>query len=227
MEQTVMVFVGCGGTFWTASPMLAALVRKYNPAMCHFIDPDRVEEQNLERQWVLARPGEPKATLGGSAIGPSGPSKCVERFFWEVRDDLQAHGEAPTMVFVVNVDNDEARLEVRAFCREYPGTAIMVMSGCDQNFGQVYTGWWDNWRTVHDWLESHPDIREGKPPGDTCGQNIFSNAMTGVFLGAALHHVMDALRNGEPPEEMLEWYWRRGERDHKIKSWTEAVRRTG
>lgn len=233
MRQRVFVFVGCGGTFWTASPTLAALTKKYQPQKCFFVDPDVLEERNLERQWVLAQPFDTKANIGRKAIVGAEMRATIEgksclQLFSEWLQEHRGELADKDVVFIVNVDNDDARLEIRDYCRLlHRGTAIMVMSGCDVNYGQVYTGWWEEQRPHHDWAESHPDIQRNKPPGDRCGQNIFSNSMTGAFLGAAMHHVCGHLELEEKPEVMLEWYWRRGENDYIIKSWTDEVVPTG
>lgn len=223
-----VVFVGCGGTFWCASPMMAALVRRYMPERCYFVDPDVLEERNLERQWVTSKTHQLKARNACTAVlGPCyrAPVTGVQfQGMWaDFVEKYRKELSGSDVVLVVNVDNDDARLQIREFCREHTGKAVMVMSGCDVAHGQVYTGWWEDGRPLNDWAVWHPDVVKDKPPADTCGQNIFSNAMTGVFLGAAFQTVCDALDQRVTPTTALEWYWKREDGDFRMRSWTDEI----
>jgi hypothetical protein len=141
------------------------------------------------------------------------------------RDVLDAAIEAQFLdmdiIVVCNVDNNESRLAIRKWCRKQPGYAAMIVSGCDKDHGQVYTGEWFKGEAVRDWLEDHPDVEKGGKPIDQCGQNIMANAQTGVLLGWALEDVLQRYDYPHLAVPHREYWWKRHE--GTIKMWTDET----
>jgi len=230
------IFAGCGGTFWTATPFLAALVRKYRPDLCAFVDPDFIEAGNLNRQWVNETEERAKATLARAAVmGPKEHAAITDIDFFPKctvdHKECWKQFDGMDTVVITNVDSNQARLDIRRWCRGRPGFSAMIVSGCDTDYGQVYWGAWKDQDAIYDFLPSHPDLEQARQPTDACGQNIMSNAQTGVFLGWALDDVMRGYADGCYPFAR-EYYWklkegrvammRRMSRP-TVKAWTEQV----
>lgn len=223
-RKATFVFVGCGGTFWCASPMLAALVKRYNPETTIFVDPDKLERRNLERQWCVqprtVRDNEGyKARLAQAAVRP-GLSISTTETFQEGANDLREALEGRAVVLVCNVDSDKARIDMAQWASMRQAETVMILSGCDTDYGQVYYGWWKNGESVRDWRKSHPDVTEDEKPKDSCGQNIMSNALSGVLLGLALEEVMPYVMRDQLPTEVKEWYWKR--EGTALKTWVDT-----
>lgn len=211
------IFAGCGGTFWTATPLLAALVRKYRPDLCAFVDPDTLETRNLGRQWVTQEPGVSKVVAGAEAVMAFGAvSECKQEKFPCVMPKF----DGMDTIVITNVDSNQARLDIRRWCRGRPGFSAMIVSGCDKDYGQVWWGAWKDQDTIYDFLPAHPDLEQVRQPGDACGQNIMSNAQTGVLLGWALDDVMRGYADGCYPF-VREYYWKL--KEGEVKAWTDTL----
>lgn len=224
--KTVFVFAGCGGTFWTATPQLAALTKKYKPDLVLYIDPDRLEGHNLERQWVLATEGQEKAEAAMLACSDSRAMYFPETFPPSMRSGINDEIEDGDRVIVVtNVDSNPARVKIRDWCLNRRGWTAQIVSGCDLTYGQVYYGIYVDRHPLVDWIENHPDVVEPTEPGPACGQNISSNAMTGVFLGWALQEVM--LHAEDPGYAPVQEYYWKVDGEGRVRVWTELVQKTG
>lgn len=214
------IFAGCGGTFWTATPILAALVKKYKPDLCAFVDPDILEAHNLQRQWVNADAGQSKVTVARFAVmgeaAEHGSIASVNRF----PEGGGQQFDGMDVIVITNVDSNAARLDIRNWCRRRPGFSAMIVSGCDKTYGQVYTGIWHNQDALVDWGEWHPEMESPTSPANTCGQNIMSNAQTGVYLGWALMDVMEQYLGGG---DAREYYWSRDQGTSCLKGWMETI----
>lgn len=236
-KDIAMVFVGCGGTFWTSSPYFSSLVKAIQPKSLYCVDPDILTEANTERQWCTeqAITGESKACIAASVIEVTQVTSLY--FHGMFQDfvntpDIQEQLEDMMVLVIVNVDNNDARLAIREWCIAHTQTAIMVMSGCDLNYGQVYYGVYGGRSRGHDWLPLHPDVDGSTPPiqreDDGCGaQSAMSNFMTGALFAPAIEEAVnwfDATATKDP-DKVGEWYWRR--EDGKTKVWTSFAVATG
>lgn len=205
------LYIGCGGTFWAASPLLSILNRRYQPNRSIFIDPDIIEEENANRQWSHAEPGDCKAHIGGEIV-------CGNASFghMKTRFDRTEHDPGGPVVVIVNVDNNAARLEVREWLQNRPDLGIMIVTGCRGAFGQCYYGVYQNFGTIHDWLVLHPDVAELSEPDanrNPCGgQTIISNAITGQLIGLALQEVYSKLPSMDF-DRVSGWYWKLTKQD--------------
>lgn len=218
MRDEIWVFVGCGGTFFHALTMYQALVAKYRPERVLCIDPDVITEDNRTRQWFGATLGARKGLAAASYLEPADSlSVKVGAAGWE-SDIVQLmpdiHGGR--VLWVVNVDNHEARRELVWWVRRLAGDHRMVVSGCDKKKGQV---WWGHWRSrgaLFDWLELHPDVANGDGMMDPAyGQDVKANAATG-FLSATM--IQSYLEDGNSPRKQ-EVYWQEDEETGLIKTW--------
>jgi hypothetical protein len=228
-KELSIVFVGCGGTFWTAHPYFSSLLRVLSPNWVYYVDPDKLTRENTVRQWCNSEDlvGVSKAKCAGKLLTwPSGPiyDACVQRFEEWARDtNTQRVLETSEVLVIVNVDNDDARLAVRTWCLEHPQRAVMVMSGCDLNYGQVYYGVYDRNEAIHDWLPLHPDVGNREAPiqhaGMGCGaQSTLSNMVTGALFAPAIEEAIRWFRTDCDLEDVGEWYWRLAE--GVTKAWT-------
>jgi len=224
-----VVFVGCGGTFFMGMPYFKVLMRRYDPRRVLFVDPDKVLGKNQNRQWPhKGSRGEFKSLVATSEfdLGCHYGLSFREFIRSPVEDFLPGD-----VLLVVNVDNDEARLEVREWVKERPGWAGMVVSGCEANYGQAYWGAWKNGVAIHDWRMLHKDVgrEEEVEQGHTCmPQTAEANALTGVLAGLAL---ADALACYEGDRSFSythsrEYYWSM-DALKRVKSWTLEVVRQG
>lgn len=246
-----VVFVGCGGTYWTSANYFCSLLKQMNPSIVHLVDPDKLEERDTARQWCQIKPHPNGLVLKASAaydlfvpkdLLPSAHSwnwtfqEWVTSFDPTYQEDLVGKD----ILVIVNVDNDEARLAVRQWCLERLGRTLMVMSGCDMNYGQVYYGVYKDGGARHDWLPFHPEVGnpEAKPlqgDGGGCGaQSTMSNFMTGALFGPA---ILEAIRwwTPTPPPKVSEFYWNRKQEiqddgttcgillPHVLKTWSQRV----
>jgi hypothetical protein len=219
-NEITWMFVGCGGTFYCATPYLAVLLARYKPKLVITVDPDSLVTTNTERQWANAstpRLGA-KVLLARFALGAdtwAAQTQTVsERFKGADWDEL----EGP-VVLVVNVDSHEGRLECHKWASTRPGVTAMVVSGCDGNKGQCLWGLYKDGEAIHDWLALHPDTYDlslDERRGTCGGQTILANAITGQLVGMAVEEAFDAmLWLPEVPDVVGERYWRRESRPGK------------
>jgi hypothetical protein len=230
-----VVFVGCGGTFWHAGNFFTYLLKALQPGFINFVDYDEITEANAERQWCDGEwIGKSKSE---AARAWSTPAELLDRsiaypmgFAEWARENRrrrlpQLNGDEDILL-IVNVDNDQARLEIREWAMQYRGTVVMVMSGCDTNYGQVYYGVYGREGAKHDWLPFHTDVGNREAPvqkndGGCGAQSAASNFITGSLFAMA---IAEGLRwfYGEF-DKVGEWYWRHDKEKGTTKVWTQAV----
>jgi hypothetical protein len=134
----------------------------------------------------------------------------------------------PVILFV-NVDNDDARLAIREWCYTRDDMTLMIMSGCDMNYGQVYYGVYRDKGAIHDWFPLHTDVGGDKKPiqqndGGCGAQSTLSNFVTSsLFAPATLHATKFLGDEADWPEQANEWYWRRDKETGTMKVWTQQV----
>jgi hypothetical protein len=243
-DGIVVVFVGCGGTYWTSANYFCSLLKRLQPSAIHYVDPDRLTERNTDRQWCQGDHAEDGVSKVGAASYDFTPRELGARTFsspltfqqWADKwTDAGAVALHKDVLVIVNVDNDDARLAIRKWCMGRDGRTLMVMSGCDMNYGQVYFGVYEKLGAVHDWKPFHLDVGDpdhqpidgGEPRG--CGaQSTLSNYMTGALFAPA---ILEAMKFWRPdttlPDQVGEYYWRRDERHDTIRAYTAKVVRTG
>ncbi len=236
-KNIAVVFVGCGGTFWTASTYFSAFLKSICPKSVWTVDHDTLTEENTERQWCDVRLWDLKRSKAKIAVNRLGPDRVnrdtsskafVGRFQeWARNDKIQEAIEDSQVLVIVNVDNDEARFAIRDWCIQHPQKAIMVMSGCDLNYGQVYYGVYENEGALHDWKPLHPDVGGVVTPQVRaeigCGaQSTLSNFLTGALFAPAIEEAVTWFYNPVDLWEVGEWYWRREE--GKLRMWTQLVK---
>jgi hypothetical protein len=208
LGEFTLVFVGCGGTFWAGANTFAALLRAYSVGNVICTDPDSVTRENQERQWTAAGVGRPKAELAVETLGRG----------TAISTNFQA-GDLPfgvPVIVVTNPDNHDCRLGVAYALAARRGLGIQVVSGCELDHGEVYTGAWEDGRIIHEWRYFHPDVtyadRGARPsPQDreACGgQDIRANSLTGMLVGLALEEVLSGVSRPFWRMEFTEWYWR-------------------
>lgn len=223
-----LIFVGCGGTFFMGASLFKVLVRRYKPRNVIFVDPDRLKGSNQDRQWPhLLDKGCSKSHLAHAFFGVKSSFRVHETFsdFTTAIDS----GICPLgdVLLVVNVDNDETRLEVRNWAKSRQGWAGMVVSGCETDYGQAYWGAWEKGEAIHDWQVLHLDVGRKEGTEHRCTpQTAEANAMTGVLVGLVLGDVWEAYREGDYSYLVREYYWNKSPL-HTVRSWTVEVVRQG
>lgn len=224
-SQLSMVFVGCGGTFFMGVPYFKVLVQRCDPRQVLFVDPDKVRGKNLDRQWPYKDlRGEYKAWLAAQEFGRCSIMDAACGPFLACGVWVESEKDA---LVVVNVDNDEARLEVREWAKNRPGWSGMVVSGCEANYGQAYWGAWEDGVAIHDWGELHPDVGRDEGTEHRCApQTAEANAMTGVLAGLALADLLAVYQTGVHPTMVREYYWS-VDALSRTKSWTMEIVRRG
>lgn len=227
LKEYVWVFVGCGGTFHAASPYLAVLAKKYCRGRVLFIDPDSVEEGNASRQWPWYSPGVTKSVAGAIAVlgdndanpGPVDVYEVVGRF--HVGDSLLGEStDGRPVIVIVNVDNDEVRLNIADWLESRISPGIMVVSGCERTFGQCYAGVWNEGEAILDWRRLHPDV--GVDPDrdvNSCSvQTMRSNALTGTLVGMCIEDIARWLADGAKGD-LSEFYWGISDESERVNMW--------
>lgn len=140
--------IGCGGNGSELAPKLARMARNLRKrgeyVALHFIDPDRVETKNLDRQnFCWAERGLYKAeTLANRFAHANGVAitAVTARFKTSLVRDLA--GQSQTLKVLVGcVDNPEARHEIaRATQESYSRKLVWLDLGNDYDSGQVLIG---------------------------------------------------------------------------------------
>jgi hypothetical protein len=236
-KKLEVAFIGCGGTYWTAANYLCSVVKRLGPAHIAYVDPDKLTEQNTERQWCVGNHGEfdfdYKCLLAHGLFTPEELLGGAEWLSMSVQEWLAPGGHLEDLLLIVNVDNDRARLDMHEWCSQRrEGRTIMVMSGCDMKYGQVYYGVWENGRPIHDWRPLHlevgnPDHKPVQQEGNNrgCGaQSTMSNFVTGSLFAPALTEALKFWDPDQPdPQDIGEWYWRTSDKGFKV--WEQRVAR--
>lgn len=214
LNEYVWVFIGCGGTFYAASPYLSTLVRRYSRRAVVIIDPDDIEESNQDRQWPEHLVGTTKVECADTALATfiaHDALKLVSRF-QEVGRHLDKVTNGQPVLAIVNVDNDQTRLDVARWLENRVSPGIMVVSGCERTHGQAYPGIWMDGEPVYDWRNIHADVgEESSEPVNPCqAQNIQANALTGTLVGMCIEDIARRLSDGTL-NFVREYYWNVGE----------------
>lgn len=140
--------IGCGGNGSELAPKLARLARNLRKrgerVSLYFIDPDRVETKNLDRQnFCWSERGLYKAeTLANRFAHANGVAitAVTARFKASLVRDLTGHSQT-LKVLVGCVDNPEARFEIaRATQESYSRKLVWLDLGNDYDSGQVLIG---------------------------------------------------------------------------------------
>lgn len=223
LRDYTWVFVGCGGTFYAASPYLAVLAKRYCRSKAILIDPDTIGSEDYDRQWPGYPNGWTKVEAAQNALCVEGATRLACRFR---ADDtvLEEATDGRPVLAIVNVDNDEARLDVANWLASRISPGIMVVSGCERNFGQCYPGVWDGGEAILDWRALHPDVGDtSAPPVNPCNlQDVRANALTGVLVGMCIEDVADWLRVVSS-EFLSEFYWGIYPETKRVKMWESVV----
>jgi hypothetical protein len=215
-KDMTWVFVGCGGTFYYATPYLSVLLARYKPKKVITVDPDQIDTESASRQWANMNIGSRyKAMLAHSALGLDlwdAESCSFVRWFNHGAGLAEAIGIGAPVVLVVNVDNHSGRLECQQWASSRDGMTGMVVSGCDGEKGQCVWGLYKDGEAVHNWMALHPDTYDTSidERRATCGgQTVRANALTGQLVGACLEECMEAMLDSPVyPEQVSEFYWR-------------------
>lgn len=205
LNDYVWVYIGCGGTFYQASPYLSVLQQTHGAgALVLTIDPDKTSEDGGDRQWPRWHKNFPKANLAVSVLGRLGGDnhKVLVEAFSETSPELREATDGKPVLAIVNVDNDECRLDVARWLSSRVADGIMLVSGCSRTYGQCYPGVWRGGRPIYDWRKLHTDVGEPEEAGvgGQCNlQTVRANALTGVCVGQCLEDI--AMR-----VDMDNWY---------------------
>lgn len=205
LKDYVWVFVGCGGTFYAASPYLAVLRRRYAGEETILFDPGVIKEGNQNRQWP-GYEGTSKVTMAdlalscGETIGLMDPFSSSDPL-------LEDRTDGRPVLAIVNVDNDQARLAVADWLASRVSSGIMVVSGCERTFGQCYPGMWIGGQVIHDWRDYHKDVGQDGPNAHRCNQqDVRANALTGVCVGLCVEDIARRVEEGTW-SRVSEYYW--------------------
>lgn len=205
-DEYVWVYVGCGGTLYAATPYLAVLHKRFSPKHTFLIDPDAVELGNYDRQWPGWKPGNSKVSAAEEALvaQDSGMVTCLVEEFRADDLVLEEATDGRPVLAIVNVDNDQCRLDVADWLESRVSPGVMTVSGCEHDKGQCYPGIWQDGEAVYDWRENHPDVGQPSETGPACRmQDIRANALTGVLVGMCL----ESVSKNPHPVEVQEFYW--------------------
>lgn len=207
LDEYIWVFIGCGGTFYAASPYLAVLAQRYCRRNLLIIDPDAVSIDNYNRQWPGSKLGESKVGLAAHALCQYDAWQLICRF--DPNDHLLNDlTSGQPVLAIVNVDNDSTRLQVAAWLADRQSPGIMIVSGCERTSGQCYPGIWMDGEPVCDWRDYHLEVG-ASPPAPECGcnlQDIQANALTGVLVGLCIEDIAWRLEN-DSLTCVQEFYW--------------------
>ncbi len=225
LEDYVWIFVGCGGTFYAASPYLAVLYKRYHPDTLILMDPNVVKDNGQDRQWPGWNPGISKVSVAEEALIQGDRDfqviNLVDKF--NLTDSMLCkHTEGKPVIAIVNVDNNEARLDVARWLADRCSDGIMIVSGCERTFGQCYPGIWKDGEPVYDWRESHRDVVQGSSSfsDNPCNaQNVRANALTGVLVGMCIEDVAQMI--AREWYTVQEFYW--DIRSGSLRMWTTFV----
>ncbi|KKN80407.1 hypothetical protein LCGC14_0330000 [marine sediment metagenome] len=216
LNDYIWVFVGCGGTFYAASPYLAVLRRRYGGKHSTiFIDPDSLAPDNKERQWPLCAPGVTKVSIAAEILGEEEGLEIMARF--SPSDPfLGTETSGKPVLAIVNVDNDDTRLQVAEWLAGRVSPGIMVVSGCERLNGQCYSGIWQDGKAILDWRKYHEDVGEEDDTGHRCNpQDVRANALTGVCVGMCIEDVAGLLEGGLIGSAK-EFWWETGPRTTSV-----------
>ena len=222
-EDYVWVFVGCGGTFYAASSYLSVLCKRYCRGTMILVDPDIVGIDGQDRQWSGWNPNQSKVEVAGYILDQDDlvPITLVSKF--DPADSLLCkHTEGKPVMAIVNVDNNEARLDVARWLADRCSDGIMIVSGCEKTFGQCYPGIWKDGEPVYDWRESHRDVVQGSSSSsdNPCNaQDVRANALTGVLVGMCIEDVAQKMTEGWYTTR--EFYWKM--RNESLTMWSALV----
>ncbi len=220
IEEYTWVFIGCGGTFYAASPYLAVLHQRYNVNQhkTFLYDPDVVAPNNWHRQWPGTVVGASKIVLAAIALNlRSNERVCVEEVFDPNTPELAQAIEGRPVIAIVNVDNNATRLQVAEWLESRSSSGIMIVSGCEKDHGQCYPGIWEDGEPVYDWRPWHEDVTTAVVPTNPCDrQTIHANALTGVCVGSCIEDVVAHLGTDEPLHRITEFYWDYGQYGHGL-----------
>lgn len=230
MDATwTIVFVGCGGTFWCATPYLSALIRRFRFHQVVLIDPDVLTEANLERQWCNypQMVGSPKVDIAAEALFTGDENvrliRRQSKFIKETGLSLvRTFDDGSLLLFVVCTDNNESRMAVHDVARQLGADSIVC--GCDGGGGQAYYG---SRLLTYDWFTRHPDVAEpgGAPRVEIgCGgQTTYANALTGQLLCLAIeeYNKIQVSRDYMPAIKEFWWEVNRGGR---FRAWETVVK---
>lgn len=226
LKDYMWVFVGCGGTFYAASPYLAVLAKRFCRRYPLLIDPDSIDIDvgDSDRQWPGFPAGQDKVEAAQNALFLPAATKLVCKF---QADDpmLEAETDGRPVLAIVNVDNDRARLDVADWLASRVSPGIMVVSGCERTFGQCYPGVWDQGEPILDWRTLHPDVGDtSTAPINPCNlQDVRANALTGVLVGLCIENVARWLSD-QSQEFLSEFYWDMDAVTSRIKMWEAVVK---
>ncbi|KKL87890.1 hypothetical protein LCGC14_1930160 [marine sediment metagenome] len=209
LEDYVWVFVGCGGTFYAASPYLAVLCKRCGCTAPLLIDPDQVTLDNQDRQWAGYGSPYSKVEAAEEVLGIGEDATLIVDRFNPVDSVLCRHTEGKPVIAIVNVDNNAARLEVARWLSDRVSDGIMIVSGCERAFGQCYPGIWKDGEPVYDWRAHHSDVvQDSSSSSDNpCNaQDVRANALTGVLVGMCIEDIARRMSDGDWVN-VAEFYW--------------------
>jgi hypothetical protein len=241
-NDVAVIFVGCGGTYWTSGNYFCSLLKRLQPLAIRYLDPDWLTPRNTERQWCrednfnilgISKVASAKDTHTPKGLLARTSARTCTFQAWALEGDVSI-GPRADVIVIVNVDVDDARLAVREWCVNRGGRTLMVMSGCDMNYGQVYFGVYENYGAVHDWKPFHLEVGDpnhkpidGNEPQGCGAQSTLSNLMTGALFGPAILEAVTFWKpEGDLPVVVGEYYWRRNPKTYTTKAWTTVVART-
>jgi hypothetical protein len=209
LDEYTWVFIGCGGTFYAASPYLAVLRERYGKTKAILIDPDTVESENYGRQWPGFQPGSTKVSVASQILNEAESWQVVDSFS-PMDEILGRETEGRPVIAVVNVDNDWTRLDAAEWLASRSSPGIMIVSGCERLHGQCYPGIWMGGEAIFDWREHHSDVGQVGLQANRCNlQDVRANALTGVLVGMCIEDIAFRLQETrcDRIDEVLEFYW--------------------
>lgn len=226
------VFVGLGGTFFMGTPAYSVLLRKYGIHNPIFMDPKGLTSDNLERQWPTQLPGQSKVLSAAQALAWTlDHSEYQPHLVQETFDPNEAllivETDKKPVLAIVNVDNNQARMAVREWLMHREGWGIMVVSGCERDYGQAYPGIWKDGECIHDWLTYHPDVADNldcpKSSGSCQVQTAMANTMTATCSSIVIQGIEDWLATSYGSPSLREAHWEGETEGEYVRLWTDWV----
>lgn len=194
-----LLIVGCGGVAFHSISALAALGEGLGYGTSFAVDPDKIEEKNLSRQWCNAEVGDYKALLLDHNVSVRRKIEEVGKSQWD------AFTRCDNLIVFCWCDNDEARLYLAQKLREYAPKVerIIAVTGANETQTACAYGFYASKGEVHmDWTSRMEGaVAEGV---EGCGaQTVLANQVASTLSFMQYQY----LKTWAPGDTVKDFYW--------------------